>query len=202
MITGHHPFDVPAFQAAFRSLPEIDAYPQDMEDFAADVGGRRAEYDALLFFNFHQETPGAPVLDALEALGESEQGIFILHHGLLAYPDWPLWADLVGIQDRSFDVHMDHKLKIQIADPAHPVTRGMSDWEMLDETYVLAEPDADSDVLLYTDDAKSMRSIAWTRRYKQARVFCFQSGHDHQAYADPRFRRVISRGLQWAAGRL
>ncbi len=202
VITGHHPFDVPAFQAAFRSLPEIDAYPQDMEEFAADVGGRRAEYDALLFFNFHQQTPVAPVLDALEALGESEQGIFILHHGLLAYPDWPLWADLVGIQDRSFDVHMDHKLKIQIADPAHPVMRGLSDWEMLDETYVLAEPDADSDVLLYTDDPKSMRSIAWTRRYKQARVFCFQSGHDHQAYSDPRFRRVISRGLQWAAGRL
>jgi len=202
VITGHHPFDVPAFHAAFRSMAEIDAYPQDMEEFAADVGGRRAEYDALLFFNFHQEMPGAPVLEALEALGESEQGIFILHHGLLAFPDWRLWADLVGIQDRSFDVHMDHKLKIQIADPEHPVTRGLSDWEMLDETYVLAEPDADSEAVLYTDDAKSMRSIAWTRRYKKARVFCFQSGHDHQAYANPNFRKVISRGLQWAAGRI
>ena len=73
---------------------------------------------------------------------------------------------------------------------------------MLDETYVVAEPDADSEILLFTDDPKSMRSIAWTRRYKNARVFCFQSGHDHHAYENPNFRLVISRGIQWAAGRL
>ena len=68
---------------------------------------------------------------------------------------------------------------------------------MLDETYVVAEPDADSELLLFTDDPKSMRSIAWTRRYKNARVFCFQSGHDHNAYENPNFRLVVSRGIQW-----
>lgn len=203
VITGKHPFDVPAFYAAFRSMPEIDFYPQHMEEFAADFGERRAEYDALLFFNFHQETPGdATTRAALEQLGESEQGIFILHHGLLAYPQWALWGDLVGISDRSFDVRMDHNLKIQVANSGHPVTQCLSDWEMLDETYLVAEPEADSEVLLFTDDPMSMRSIAWTRRYKNARVFCFQSGHDHQAYANENFRRVISRGLQWAAGRI
>ncbi|MCY3831403.1 MAG: ThuA domain-containing protein [Chloroflexi bacterium] len=203
VITGKHPFDVPAFHAAFRSMPEIDFYPQHMEEFAADFGQRRADYDALLFFNFHQETPDDETARAaLESLGDSEQGIVILHHGLLAYPQWPLWGDLVGISDRSFDVHMDHKLKIQVANLEHPVTQGLSDWEMLDETYVVAEPDADSEVLLYSEDPKSMRSIGWTRRYKNARVFCFQSGHNHHAYANESFRRVISRGLQWAAGRI
>jgi type 1 glutamine amidotransferase len=209
VITGQHPFDVPAFQAVFRSMPEIDFYPQHMEDFAADIGERRAEYDALLFFNFHQTTPvsrGDPgeqaTLAALESLGESEQGIFVLHHGLLAYPDWPLWARLVGIEDRSFSVHMDHNLSIQVANSQHPVTRGLRDWQMLDETYVVAEPGADSEILLSTDDPKSMKSIAWTRRYKKARVFCFQSGHDHYAYGNRNFRLVISRGLQWAAGRI
>lgn len=209
VITGHHPFDVPAFHAAFRSMSEIDFYPQNMEEFAADFGNRRTEYDALLFFNFHQETPGADggprdreTLAALEQLGESEQGIFVLHHGILAYPGWGLWADLVGIRDRSFGVHMDHKLKIQISNARHPVTQGLDDWEMLDETYLVAEPDSDSEILLSTDDPKSMKSIAWTRRYKNARVFCFQSGHDHHAYANPNFRLVISRGIQWVAGRI
>ena len=97
---------------------------------------------------------------------------------------------------------MDINLKIQIANPKHPITQGLSDWTMLDETYVVAEPDADSELLLFTDDPKSMRSIAWTRRYKKARVLCFQSGHDHNAYENPNFRRVVSRGIQWAAGRL
>ena len=209
VITGEHPFDVPAFHAAFRSLPTIDFYPQHMEDFAADIGERRAEYEVLLFFNFHQETPGSSggaadeaTKAALDMLGESEQGIFILHHALLAYPDWPPWASLVGLQAPSWRVHMDINLSIQVANPNHAITEGLSDWTMLDETYVVGEPDADSEILLFTEEPKSMRSIAWTRRYKNARVFCFQSGHDHNAYENPNFRRVISRGIQWAAGRL
>ena len=209
VITGHHPFDVPAFHAAFRSMPEIDFYPQHMEEFAADEGKRRAEYDVLLFFNFHQTTPdsdqNSPERDtraALEQLGESEQGIFVLHHGILAYPQWQLWSDLVGIQDRRFGWHMDHRTYIEIATLQHPVTQGLSDWDMLDETYTMEEPGEDSQILLTTDDPQSMKSIAWTRRYKQARVFCFQSGHDHHAYANPSFRLVISRGIQWAAGRI
>ena len=209
VITGQHPFDVPAFHAAFRSMPEIDFYPQHMEEFAADEGKRRAEYDVLLFFNFHQTTPGGEGSPqdqnnkaALEQLGESEQGIFVLHHGILAYPQWQLWSDLVGIQDRRFGWHMDHRTYIEIATLQHPVTQGLSDWDMLDETYTMEEPGDDSQILLTTDDPQSMKSIAWTRRYKQARVFCFQSGHDHHAYANPSFRLVISRGIQWAAGRI
>lgn len=93
-------------------------------------------------------------------------------------------------------------LKIQVVDPQHPITRGLGGWVMQDETYVMAEPDSSNEVLLYTDDAKSMRSIAWTRRYKSARVFCFQSGHDHHAYGNPNFRLLISRGIQWAAARV
>lgn len=79
VITGCHPFDVPAFHAAFRSLPEIDFYPQHMEEFAADEGDRRADYDVLLFFNFHQATPEGrggrqdqQTRAALEQLGEGE----------------------------------------------------------------------------------------------------------------------------------
>ena len=72
VITGHHPFDVPAFYGAFRSMPEIDFYPQHMEEFAADEGDRRREYDVLLFFNFHQTTPdsdrNAPERDTRAAL--------------------------------------------------------------------------------------------------------------------------------------
>ena len=209
VITGKHPFDVPAFHTAFRSMTEIDFYPQDMEDFAADIGERQAEYDVLLFFNFHQETPGSSgsaadeaTKAALDTLGDSEQGIFILHHALLAYPDWPPWARLVGLQAPSWRVHMDINLEIQVANPNHPITEGLNNWTMLDETYVVGEPDGDSEILLFTEDPKSMRSIAWARRYKNARVFCFQSGHDHNAYENPNFRRVVSRGIQWAAGRL
>ena len=47
-----------------------------------------------------------------------------------------------------------------------------------------------------------MKTLAWTRQYKNARVFCCQSGHDDQVFSDPNFRKVISQGIQWLAGRI
>ena len=59
VVTGRHPFDVPGFHAVFRSMPTVDYYLQHMEDFVSDAGGVRNEYDVVLFYHFHQPTPGA-----------------------------------------------------------------------------------------------------------------------------------------------
>ena len=58
VITGHHPYDVVGLQALFRSLPEIDAYPQNLEDFVTDTGGSRGGYEVVVFYNYHVPTPG------------------------------------------------------------------------------------------------------------------------------------------------
>jgi len=63
-------------------------------------------------------------------------------------------------------------------------------------------PGANSHVLLTTDHPKSMRTIAWARQFGQTRVLCAASGHDHETYADPHFRRFLARGIHWAAGRI
>ena len=103
VITGQHAFDVPGFHGLFRSIPEIDFYLQDLENFAADAGKVREQYDALAFYNFHRVTPDeGRVREAIEGLGEDGTGILVLHHAILAFPEWQLWSDLCGIQDRSF----------------------------------------------------------------------------------------------------
>jgi type 1 glutamine amidotransferase len=58
-----------------------------------------------------------------------------------------------------------------------------------------------SEVLLTTDHPKSMKTLGWARQYKQSRVFCLESGHDNQTWADPSFREVLRRGLLWCARR-
>ena len=40
VITGVHPHDVVGFQSMLRSLPEIEAYPQNMWDFITEPGAR------------------------------------------------------------------------------------------------------------------------------------------------------------------
>jgi type 1 glutamine amidotransferase len=208
VVTGQHPYDVPGFSDCVSTLAGVAAYPQHMEDFCADAGGARATYDAIVFYHFHQATPTgegawyeAPMKAALERIGESPQGIVVLHHAILAFPRWPFWADLVGIEDRSFSYHVAQTLEVQVADAEHLITRGLQPWTQVDETYLMADPGEGSEVLLTTEHPKSMGCLAWAREFGQARVFCLQLGHDRLAYENPSFREVLRRGVLWAARR-
>ena len=73
---------------------------------------------------------------------------------------------------------------------------------MVDETYLMNDATEGSQILLTTDHPKSMRTIAWTRQFKNARVYCLESGHDRETYVDPNYRAVLSRGILWSAGRI
>ncbi len=111
------------------------------------------------------------------------------------------WNAVVGITDRrEFGYAPDQTLRIEIADPDHPITRGLAAWELTDETYTVNLPGADSHILLTTDHPKCMRTVAWTRQVGQSRVFCLQSGHDDAAFSNPNFRTVLRRGIGWLAG--
>jgi len=202
VITGNHNFEVPEFINLFRALPGIDFYPQSLENFAADIAHVREKYDALVFYNMHAEPPTEAAKAAIEALGDVEQGLVFLHHGLLAFRKWPLVSEIVGIEDRSFKYWPGETVRVDIADPQHPITQGLVPWQMVDETYAMADAGPGSEVVLTTDHPKSLKTLAWTRSYKQARVFVFASGHGKETYADPNFRTALQRGIAWAARRI
>jgi hypothetical protein len=208
VLIGGHTFDVPGFRALLDSLPDVDYYLQDLENFAADSGKVRAQYETILFYNMprHVPDPGnrgdLRVIGALESVVEAGQGIVVLHHAVLAFAEWSWWADLVDIADRSFGYDHDQSIPVTVANPNHPITSGIADWEILDETYSMDGAGADSEVLLTTEHPRSMPTLAWTRQFHKSRVFCYQGGHDNHAFADPTFRTILGRGLQWTAGRL
>jgi type 1 glutamine amidotransferase len=143
-------------------------------------------------------------LQVIDSLGRTPQGIVLLHHALVAYLEWPLWSEIVGMADRGMSsYHHDERVPVRVA-ADHPITRGLPDWEMTDETYVMraAEPDQGNTILLTTPHDRSMRTLAWTRQHRESRVFCFQSGHDAQCWEHPSFRTVLQRGVPWCCGRL
>lgn len=202
VVTGGHLFDVPNFHKLFRSLPGIEADIQYMDDFVATPAPVRDQYDVVLFYIMLMPTPpDGPVKAALEHLGTTGQGIFVLHHALLAYPAWPLWSELVGIADRKFGFYHDQSIPVQVAKRDHPITRGLEPWTTQDETYTMADAGDGSEILLTTDHPKSMKKLAWTRTYKKSRVFCFECGHDDAGWSNANFREVLRRGIQWCARR-
>jgi hypothetical protein len=213
VITGGHPFDVQPFHQLFRSLPGIDAYIQHTDEFASEPAEVRDRYDVLAFYSMFRDTPqddgpwyaGKPKI-ALEHIGEVKQGIVIIHHAVLAYPDWPVWDEIVGMKARRMrSYHPNERVKVDIADPAHPITKGIASWEMIDETYLMDNatmPDAvpGNHIFLTTQNPQSMQALGWTRQYKQARVFSIASGHGFATYSDPTFGTVLANGIRWTAG--
>jgi type 1 glutamine amidotransferase len=158
----------------------------------------------VLFYFMPIDGPAedGPTKAALEHVGETVQGIFVLHHAILAYPEWPVWNAVVGIEDRRFGFHEDQRMQVEVANPEHPIMRGLTGWEMTDETYTMDNAGPGSEILLTVDHPHSMRTIAWTRQHESARVFCLELGHDNSAWSEPNFRTVVERGIQWVARRI
>ena len=96
VVTGGHNYDVVNFNLLFRSLEGIDAYIQHMDDFTASPEEVRDSYNAVLFYTMLMDNPrdeGAPGYaglprTVLDHLGQTKQGIFMLHHAILAYPQY------------------------------------------------------------------------------------------------------------------
>lgn len=207
VVTGGHTFDVRAFQHVFEAMENVDFYVQSMDDFTS-APDAAAQYDVVLFYNMHGFKPGQElpwyqrnIFSTLENLGTTKQGIVVLHHALLAFKEWPLWSELVGIEARTFGYHHGDPVTAHVA-AQHPITEGLESWTMPDETYTMADAGAGNEILLTTDHAQSMKTLGWTRQFRQSRVFCYQPGHDARAFNDANFRRVVERGVKWTANRL
>lgn len=203
VVTEWHPFDVISFQRLFEKFDEFEVFPQPFDIFAKD--DRNGEYDVVVYYNMSFPAPleGDPRRAYLEQkLGSTRQGIVLLHHGILSYEEWPFWDAVSGTQDRKFKYFQQQTVRYSIESSAdHPITRGLGGFTLVDESYTMSEPTADNEVLVTADHPNSMRAIAWTRRYKNSRVFCYQSGHDDLTWSDPNFQQVLRRGMLWTADR-
>jgi len=208
VLTGGHPYDVPNFNKLLRSIPDADFYIQAIEEYCTDLGGCMDQYDVVLFYNMTLATPQEEAAwntvyhKAIDDIGERGQGIFVLHHAVLAFPDWPVWDAVTGIARKNFSYDFDQNVKLHVEDSFHPITKGLKDWEMTDEVYLADNADEGSHILITTDHPASMKTLGWARQYKNSRVFCYQSGHDRKAYENETFREIISRGVQWCGKRI
>jgi len=209
VVTGGHAFDVPNFHLLFRRLAGLDAILQSMDDFASSSQETRDGYDVIVFYHMLKGSPldtgqpwysGKP-LSALERLKETGQGLVVLHHALLAYEEWPAWRELSGINPVFRSYQHDQLLKVRVLNREQAITAGLADFELVDETYEMDEPDAGNEILLGTDHPQSLKALAWTRRYGRSKVFSLVMGHDNQCWSSPYFTEVLRRGILWTVAK-
>jgi len=198
VVTGEHGFREKDFDAVFQNMEGIAFVREDLDVFVDDPDQK--EYDTVVFYNFHRPYPKEEQAKAILSLTERGQGMVILHHAILAFPEWDAYSDMCGIDSRAdFGYFPKQTLQMQVTDPTHPITEGLTDWEMGDETYTMKSAGEDSTILLTVDHPNSMDVIGWAREYGNSRVFCLQSGHDNVTYSNPNFREVLRRGIKWCA---
>ncbi len=206
VLVENHPYDVVSFQKMLDSLESCDCFVQPIDLFVQDEKNRD-RYDVVLWYNMNWSEPAADsVLRRYmeQDIGKNGQGIVLLHHALLTFQGWPLYTQVCGLSDRGgdhFQFHQNEVVHQHILPLNHPITAGVEDFIITDETYSIGEPDQPGNtVLITTDNQSGVRNIAWVRQYRNSRVFCYASGHDNAAYADPNVRKILLQGLRWAAG--
>ena len=209
VLVENHPYDVVSFQAMLDSFENCEVYVQPLDLFIQDEDNKNS-YDTVLWYNMNNAIPepGSHLEKYITGeLGEKGQGLIIIHHALLCFQRWEVFTQVCGLRNRGeegFKYTQNQAVLSKIADTAHPITAGLGDFSLIDETYILGEPTEESgnQILIKTDNETSIKNIAWVREYKKSRVFCYASGHDNNAYANPSFRQVLHKAILWTSKRI
>jgi hypothetical protein len=213
VVTGTHPFEHDPFFKIFEDNPDVTFRAVEHPNAQALLRPEAAtNYDVLVLYDYYQEISDEARADFVARLKEGK-GLVVLHHAIADYQQWPEYAKIIGARyylqktvvngvekPRSAYKHGMH-FKVHVADPKHPVTRGLKDYDFTDEVYKWFDVAEDVHPLLTTDEPESNRVIAWAKTYEAARVVYIQSGHDHTAYDDPNYRQLVAQAIRWTARR-
>jgi hypothetical protein len=210
VVTGGHDYNRPAFEGMLDSLPgdvsyKISEFP---EAFTLFEKKHRSEYDVIVFYHMWQVISSKQEKELAECIHEGKP-LVVLHHSICAFDNWDEYRNIIGgkyfhrpdtINGRIMSVSSykhDVNVSIQIKDRNHPVTAGISDFIMPDETYDNFYVQPDVTPLIVTNTPGSSKIIGWTKQYGQARVVTFQSGHDVPAYRSHEYRQLLWQAIEW-----
>jgi len=214
VVTGGHAFESEPFLRMFKDNPDITftavEHPKAQALFTAEAA---KAYDVVVLYDLWQKIDDTVKADFIQLVA-SGKGVVALHHSLASYKDWPEYRKIIGgfyyLKPQTVDgsekpasvYQEDLDLKVKVADPDHPVTAGVAaEFAIHDETYGKFDLLPDSHPLLTTDEPTSDKVIGWCRTYGKARVVYLQGGHDHFAYANPEYRKLLANAIRWTAAR-
>jgi uncharacterized protein len=105
------------------------------------------------------------------------------------------------------DNYLPHRITMNAAGSAHPITEGIGDFELTTEQYWVLHDDY-LDVLATTTQAvrswdpwrrEIVSPAIWTRQWGAGRMFACTPGHRVEVLEHPSVRTIIERGMLWAA---
>lgn len=138
-------------------------------------------------------------LDAYLARGG---GIVVIHDGICS--DDPEWFKTIvgGAWEWKVSKYEEGSMHLYFQDHDHPITKGVSNFDMDDEIYWDLRLDPAAHVL-----ANSFRNVfeikpqMWVYEKNNYRAFVMIQGHTYTNFALPHFRALLLRGIAWTGKR-
>jgi hypothetical protein len=210
LVTGGHDHDV-AFYSAFYGQEDlavtVDGHPTA---FARPFGrgGIGRPVDVLALYDMPPDVP-MEQRENVRRYVEDGGAVVGIHHALSGSTGWAwlheevlgarwIFAPEPGRPVSEFKHDEEIAVKV-VAD--HPITKGLSDFLIHDETYGKLWLSPRINVLLRTDHPRSDGPVAWTLPHPKARLCVVQLGHGREAHLNPHWRRLLRNALLWAGGR-
>ncbi|MCS7310842.1 MAG: ThuA domain-containing protein [Armatimonadetes bacterium] len=209
VVTGGHDFEREPFFAMLGSFEGISYEEvQHPHAHARLTPAAAREYDVILLYDMWQ-----PISEdsqrAFVQLLRAGKGLVALHHSLASYQQWEEYRQIIGgrwyadrwkqngVERPPSTYKHDVVFRVRIVDRRHPVTRDIQDFDIRDETYGNFEVLPTVQPLLMTDEPSSHPVIGWAHTYGRSRVVYIQLGHDHHAYENPSYRRLVQQAIRW-----
>ena len=213
VITGGHEFEQKPFLSLFEGYEDIDyieARQEDESEIFEDIS--EWDYDLMVLFNMTQGISEKRQKNFIKLL-ERGVGVLAIHHSIGSFQQWPEYRRIIGakyyltatvengVEYEPGTYKHDIDFEVHIKDSEHPITHGLSDFLVHDETYKNCVFEVDNRVLLTTNHPTSDEPLCWVRNYGKAKVCYIQIGHGPSVYTNPSYRRLVVQAIRWCAGR-
>lgn len=210
VITGNHSYNKETFNAMFASFGgaityQVAEFPAAYEMFFPE---NRNKYDVLVFYHMWQKITDEQKAIFADCIRQGKP-VVALHHSICAYDDWEEYWHIIGgkyfhkptvVYGKEYPacsyIH-DLHFMASVANKKHPITKGVKDFELFDETYKGYYVEPGVKLLLTTTDTTSTPVIGWSKIYGKARIVTLQSGHDSPTFQNPNFRQLLKQSIEW-----
>jgi type 1 glutamine amidotransferase len=212
VITGNHSYNKETFNAMFASLGNTITYQTAEFPAAYDMflPENRSKYDVLVFYHMWQKITDEQKAIFADCIRQGKP-VVALHHSICAFDDWEEYWHIIGgkyfhkptiVDGKEYPacsyIH-DLHFTANVVDKKNPVTKGVNDFELFDETYKGYWVEPGVKPLLTTTDTTSTPVIGWTKIYGKGRIVTLQSGHDSPTFQNPNFRQLLKQSVEWVS---
>jgi uncharacterized protein len=211
VVTGGHSYNKTTFDEMLNGLgkniaSQVVEFPAAFDEFLPE---NRSKYDVLVFYHMWQKiTPEQEKVFA-DCIRDGKP-VVVLHHSICAFDEWPEYWHIIGgkyfhkptiIDGKEYaactyihDVHFP----VHVVGKNHPITKGVKDFEIFDETYKGYYTEPGIMPLLTTTEKSSNPVIGWTWQYGKSRIVTLQSGHDTPTFQNSNFRKLLKQAIEWS----